>query len=102
MNISKIAGGIAIGLAVVAAFLNVPYVALILALIGVVIGWGSTEDAHVRVIVSALALRAFAPAFNELPGAGSYLTAILNNFAIAMSGMAIMIILRNIYRRLTS
>ena len=102
MTVTKIAGWVAMALAVVAAFLNIPYVALVLALVGVVIGWSSPADAHVRVIVSAVALRSFAGAFNELPAVGTYLTAILNNVAIVLSGLAIIIILRNIYNRLTT
>jgi hypothetical protein len=100
MNVNKIVGIIAIALAVIAAFVNIPYIALILALVGTVIGWGLEAESHVRVIVSAIALRAFASIFDDIPGAGHYVTSILGNVAIVFSGIAVVIILRNIYRRL--
>jgi len=100
MNIYKIAGLIAVALAIIAAFVNIPYAALILAAIGLVIGWNVQADAHVRVIVSALALRAFSGAFNDLPAVGGHVTTILANVATVLTGIAVLVILRNIYKRL--
>jgi hypothetical protein len=102
MNLNKIAGIILIALAVIAAFVNIPYAALILALVGAFVGWGIEAESHVRVIVSAVALHAFAGTFGEIPGVGHYVTSVLGNIAIGLSGIAVLIILRNIYRRLAN
>jgi hypothetical protein len=100
MSVFKIAGLIGLALAVIAAFVMIPYVGLVIAAAGLVIGWGTPADAYVRVIVSALALRAFAATFDAIPGAGPYITTILGNVSVLVAGAALMIILRNIYNRM--
>lgn len=100
MNITKIVGLLGVLLAIVAAFVNVPYAAPILAVAGVVVGLSVAGEHHVRVIVSALALTALAGAFNGIPGAGPALTTILGNFGVLAAGAALLIIVRNMYERL--
>jgi hypothetical protein len=100
VNVYKISGWIGIAIAIIAAFANVPYAALIIAVAGVVVGWSVAGEHHVRVIVSALALRALASTFDTLPAAGSYVTAILGNLATLAAGAALLIILRNMYERM--
>jgi len=101
MNWTKIVLLAALALAVLAAFVTVPYVALILAVAGVVTGWTVEAEIQVRVIVSALALSRFAGIFDSLPTAGHYLTSMLGNVGTALSGVAVAIILHNILRRVT-
>ena len=100
MNVSKIFLIAALALAVIAAFVHIPYIALVLAVAGAIAGWDVEVDIHVRVIVSAVALHAFSGIFDTLPAAGPYLTAILGNVAIGLSGVAVAIIVHNIIRRL--
>ena len=100
MNLNKIITIVTIALAVLAAFINIQYVALILAVIGAYVGWGVEGEIHVRVIVSALALHAFSGIFDTLPGVGHYLTAILGNVSIGLAGIAVGIISHNLVRRL--
>lgn len=100
MTVFKIVGLIGIALAIVAAFVTVPYVAPILALCGAVVGWATTADNYVRVIVSAVALHLLAATFGDVPTAGVYLTAIIANLGSVLAGAAILIILRNIYNRI--
>jgi len=99
MNVYKIVGMLGVLLALVAAFVTIPYAEPILAVAGVVIGLNVAPEHHVRVIVSALALHAIAGAFNGIPGAGPSITAILGNFGLAAAGAALLIIVRNMYER---
>ena len=100
MNVTKIIGLLGVLLAIVAAFVNVPYAAPILAIAGVVVGLSVAGEHHVRVIVSAMALLALASTFNGIPGVGPSITAILGNFGILAAGAALLIIVRNMYERL--
>ena len=99
MTVQKIVGLVGLLLAVVAAFVMVPYAAVILAALGLVAGFSIVADEHVRVIVSALAVKYFADTFATLPQAGDHVTAILGNIAALVAGAALMIIFRNIYAR---
>ena len=100
MSIYKIFGLAGIALAAIAAFSSIPYTVLLLAICGMVVGWSSPAEAHVRVIVSALALRAFAGLFDSTPAVGIYLTSILGNLATIIAGAAVLIILRNMVNRI--
>jgi hypothetical protein len=99
MTVYKIVGTLGVLLAIVAAFVNVPYAEPILAIAGVVVGLSIAGEHHVRVIVSALALHVVAGAFNGVPGAGPSITAILGNFGMLAAGAALLIIVRNMYER---
>jgi len=100
MNVVKMLGLLGLVLALVAAFVPIPYVAPLLAVLGLFVGWPTPADSHVRVIVSAVALHVLAPAFDEIPTLGPNLTTILGNVAMGLAGAAIAIILRNIFNRL--
>ena len=100
MSVYKIVGLAGLALAVIAAFVSIPYAALLLAICGMVVGWATPAEAHVRVIVSALALRAFAGLFESAPAVGTYLTSIIGNLAMIVAGAAVLIILRNMVNRI--
>ena len=99
MSVQKIAFLVALLLAVVAAFATIPYAALILAVLGLIGGLTVVAEEHVRVIVSALALKYFADIFGAIPQVGGYVTSIIGNVALIAAGAALMIIFRNIYGR---
>jgi hypothetical protein len=99
MNVYKIVGMLAVLLAIVAAFMTIPYAEPILAVAGVVVGLSIAGEHHVRVIVSALALHIVGGAFNGIPGAGPSITGILANFGVLAAGAALLIIVRNMYER---
>ncbi len=99
MTIYKIIGLLGVLLAIVAAFVSVPYAEPALAIAGLVVGISVAGEHHVRVIVSALALHVLANAFNGIPGAGPSITAILGNFGVLAAGAALLIIVRNMYER---
>jgi len=98
-TVDRIGGALGLVVAIVGAFVAIPFAALILLVLGLVAGWGYAADAHVRVIVSAVALPVMADAFNAVPVAGSYLAAIVTNIGAIAVGAALCIMLRNIYRR---
>jgi hypothetical protein len=98
MNPMKIIGLIGAAIAIVGAFVTIPYVAAILVVLGLVFGFG-IKDEQVRVIVSAIALSALPGTLTAIPTVGSYLTGIVSNLGVLVAGVAIMIILRNIYAR---
>ncbi len=99
MKFMTILGLIAVALAIVGAFVTIPSLAAILVILGLIAGYMIDGPDHVRVIVSALALSALAGTLNAIPSVGGYLTTIVSNFGVILSGAAIMIILRNIYAR---
>lgn len=100
MNFNKILGLLGLAVAIVGAFVTIPYIPLILLVIGLVIGYGIAGADHVRVIVSALALSAFAGAFTAIPSdVGTYLTSIVSNIGAMAAGAALSIILMNIFNR---
>lgn len=100
MSIQKIALWVGVALALVGAFVTIPYAAAALVIIGLVVGFTIAAEEHVRVIVSALALTALAATLTAIPAAGTYLASIVSSLGVLAAGGAIMIILRNIYRRL--
>lgn len=100
MNVYKIIGLLGVLLAIVAAFVNIPYAQPLIAIAGLVVGISVAAEHHVRVIVSALALAALAGTFNGLPTVGAWLTAILGNFGTLAAGAALLIIVRNMYQRM--
>jgi hypothetical protein len=100
VNVYKIVGLVGVALAIVAAFVNIPYAEPLMAIAGLVVGVSVAGEHHVRVIVSALALHMVANAFNGVPGVGPSITAILGNFGVLAAGAALLIIVRNLYGRL--
>ena len=100
MNIEKIAGLIGIAVAIVGAFVAIPQVTTILLVAGLIVGVFVIGDHHVRVMVSALVLTGLTGTFGSVPAVGTYLAAILANIGVVVTGVAVMIIFRNIYARL--
>jgi hypothetical protein len=100
MNTYKIVGIIGLLIAIVAAFVKIPYAMELLAVAGIIVALSIGAEDNVRVIVSAIAMPVIAGLFNGLPTAGSYVTAILTNIGYILGGAALLIILRNIFNRL--
>ncbi|HZF25206.1 MAG TPA: hypothetical protein VEZ88_03010 [Steroidobacteraceae bacterium] len=99
MNATKIVGLIGILLAIVGAFVAIPYAAAILLILGLFIGLSILPDHHVRVMVSALVLAGLSHAFDAIPQVGSYIATILSNFGVLVAGGALMIVMRNTWAR---
>jgi hypothetical protein len=101
VNITKIIGYVAVALAVVAAFANIPYAAAVLVVLGIPVGLAAVADAHVRILASALVLNLLGHAFDALPAVGTYVGGIIANLGLVLAGAAVTIVLKNIYKRLT-
>lgn len=99
MNFEKIVGWVAFVVAVVGAFVSIPYAAAILVVLGIVGGYFMVADHHVRVMVSALVLAALAGSLGSIPAAGSYLASIFGSLGVFAAGASIMIISRNVWAR---
>ncbi len=99
MDIKKIVFWVGLAVAIIGAFVSIPYAAPILLVGGLVYGLWIEADTHVRVIVSALALKYFTENFAALPGIGATLGAIVGNLAALTAGAAVMIVLRNMLKR---
>lgn len=99
VNLEKIVGLLALVVAVVGAFVSIPYAAAILVVLGIVGGFFVIADHHVRVMVSALVLGALAGSLNHIPAVGGYLAGIFGSLGIFAAGASIMIISRNVYAR---
>lgn len=100
MNIYKIIGIIGLLIAIVAAFVRIPYAMALMAIAGVIVALNIGVEDSVRVIVSAIALPVVAGLFNELPAVGTHVTSILSNIGYVIGGAALLIILRNIINRM--
>jgi hypothetical protein len=100
MNIYKIAGIIGLLIAVVAAFVKIPYAMELMAIAGIIVALNIAAEDNVRVIVSAIAIPVVAGLFNGLPAIGPYVTSILTNLGYLIGGAALLIILRNVTNRL--
>ena len=100
MNTEKIVGIIGVAVAIVGAFVAIPQMATVLLVAGLIVGVFVIGDHHVRVLVTAVVLTALAGTFNAVPAVGTYISAILANIGVLVVGVAVMIILRNIYARL--
>jgi len=99
MNIYKIAGIIGLLIAVVAAFVKIPYAMELMAIAGIIVALNIAAEDNVRVIVSAIAIPVVAGLFNGLPAIGTHVTSILTNLGYVIGGAALLIILRNVANR---
>ncbi|MEX0897043.1 MAG: hypothetical protein WDZ66_03155 [Steroidobacteraceae bacterium] len=89
----------AIAIAVVGAFIEIPYAGLILVLLGLAAGFAMAAEDHVRVLVSALVLTGLSGVLMNIPEIGQYLTSIFSAVGTFAAGAALMIISRNIWKR---
>ena len=99
MNPFKIVGWVGLAIAIVGAFVEIPYAGLLLVLLGLVGGVAIAAEDHVRVLVSALVLTSLSGVLTHIPEIGGYLTGIFGYLGVFAAGASIMIISRNIWRR---
>ena len=92
MSTDRILTAIGVLLAIVAAFVALEWWALILVLLGLLSGFLSPLTdmaARTGYTVAAIALPTIADALDAIPMAGSYLNAIIDNFAVVIAGIVI-------------
>lgn len=85
---------IAIAIAVVSAFVAIPYGVLAMVVLGAVLGFmGVTADDRILYLVIAVALGSVASGLGAIPAVGEYITAILTNVStIVNAGAAVVIV----------
>ncbi len=99
MNPFKIVGWVAIAIAIIGAFVDIPYAGLLLVLLGLAAGFAIAAEDHVRVLVSALVLTSLSGVLTNIPEIGTYLTSIFSAVGTFAAAAALMIVARNIWRR---
>ena len=99
MNPFKLIGWAAIALAIVGAFIDIPYLALILLLLGLVGGISIATEDSVRVMVTALALASLSTVFLHIPEAGGYIAKIFGAGGVFVAGASMTLIVRNVWNR---
>ena len=99
MNPFKIMGWVAIAIAVIGAFVEIPYAALALLLLGLVVGISIATEDSVRVLLTALVLVSLSHMFTNIPELGLYLTKIFTAAGTFVAGGALMLITRNMWNR---
>jgi hypothetical protein len=90
---------VAIAIAVLGAFVDIPYAGLLLVLLGLAAGYAIAAEDHVRVLVSALVLTSLSGVLMNIPELGQYLTSIFSAAGTFAAGAALMIVTRNVWRR---
>jgi len=102
MNVVKIIRIVAYLVAIAAAFVTIPFAALIMAVLGLAIGFmGVTEERRTLFLVSAVALATAASSLGAIPAIGEFLTAILSNASAIINAGAIAVLLTIAKDRLT-
>jgi hypothetical protein len=99
VNPFKIVGWVAIAIAIIGAFVEIPRAGLILVLLGLAAGYAMATEDHVRVLVSALVLTSLSGVLMNIPEIGTYLTGIFSAAGTFAAGAALMIVTRNAWRR---
>jgi hypothetical protein len=94
MSPIKIIRILALAVAVIAAFVTIPYAALIMVVLGLALGFmGVEEERRVAFLVAAIALSIVAGSLGPIPAVGEYLTSILTNLSAILNAGAVAVIL---------
>lgn len=97
-----IARGLAVLLAIVAAFVTIPYAVPILLVLGALSAIANTPEQNTRIFVITIVLLLGAKALTDLPGVGTYLSAIFSNLGTALVGASMVAIALGAYSRIKS
>ena len=92
MNADKILTIVSLLVAILAVFVALDYWALILVLLGLLSGFMNSESDPVQrmvLLVAAIGLPVAANQLDAIPVIGGYVNSIIDNIAIAISGMVI-------------
>ena len=102
MDTTKLIRIAAVALAVIAAFVAIPYIALIMVVLGLATGFMTVpEERRLIFLVTVVTLANVSGALGSIPAIGEYLTAILENLSAILSAGAVAVILMIIKDRLT-
>ncbi|HZZ34699.1 MAG TPA: hypothetical protein VFE03_03175 [Caulobacteraceae bacterium] len=93
------ARALAVLVAIAAAFTTIPYVAIILLVLGAVVGVGNSPEDNIRVFLIAIVLTLGSKMLEAIPGAGMYLSTIFTGIGMAAFGASVSGIVIGLYRR---
>jgi quinol-cytochrome oxidoreductase complex cytochrome b subunit len=99
MNPSKIVGWIGLAVAIVGAFVAIPYAALILLLAGLYAGTSVSGEQTVGTVIGAVALTTMSGNFDAIPAIGSYLHAIAGSIGAVAAGASLSSVLMGVWNR---
>ncbi len=100
MGPAKIVRMLATAVAVIAAFATIPYAALIMAVLGLGVGYFVDADRRTLYLVTVVALSVASGGLGAVPMAGDYVTAIFGNISTIINAGALVVIGTVIYERL--
>jgi len=100
MDLAKIVRLVAILFAVVAALVAIPQSAVIIALLGLVVGWFVEEDRRINYMLFTLTLALVHGALSPIPAIGGYLTDILASLSSLANAGACTVIVMTIIDRI--
>jgi hypothetical protein len=102
MDRIKIIRIIALAVAIIAAFIEIPYVALAFIVLGLAIGFiGVPEERRLLFMVTAVTLTLVADSLGPIPVIGAYLTTFLGNVSAIINVAALAVILMIFKDRIT-
>ena len=100
MSLIQIVRLVAIAVAVIGAFVEIPEAGLIIAILGLVIGAiGVEADRATAFLVSAVALSIVAGSLGSIPEVGEYASSILGNASAIFNAGAVAVIVMGIKDR---
>jgi len=100
MSPVKIIRIIALAVAIIAVFVTIPYVAPIMVVLGLALGFmGVSSDERVLYLVFAVALAQVSGALGPIPAVGGYISDILANVSTIVNAAAVAVILTMIKER---
>ncbi len=103
MNAKKIVLIVGLVLALVAGFVNVPYAAFALVVLGLVLGFlGIGDSDRLLFLVMTVTLATVAGSFGVVPEIGKLLTEIVSNVSAMISTAAIVVIGKILAAKITS
>jgi hypothetical protein len=96
------ARALAVLLAVVGAFVTIPYLVPVLLVLGAISAITNTPENNGRVFVITIVLLLGAKSLGDIPAVGTWLSAIFGNLGTALVGASMMAIALGAYARVKS
>lgn len=100
MDLAKIVRLVAILFAIVAALVTIPQSAVIIAILGLIVGWFVEEERRTLYMLFTLTLALVHGALSPIPGIGNYLTDILGSLSSLANAGAVTVIVMMIIDRI--
>jgi hypothetical protein len=98
-KVCAIARAVAVLLAIVGAFVTVPYLAIVLLLLGFISAITNTPENNTRIFLITIVLLLGAKTLAVIPTAGDGLASVFGNLGIALFGACVMAIVMGVWTR---